>query len=250
MSFINLTTERERAMEAAFRDESTPHSYRTYRGLYTDGAIVPKGGYRELLSTFRGKNIIQLIDSKVMELEGIRPAYLLDVGCGTGRFLVDCFERWSTQVKPEGITAHRYNLVVDETQGTAYDITDLIDIFGIKITQGDAQRLTDYYPKNHFDVATAVFVTRYLADPWAMIQGMHEVLRIGGEGRVMPFSPNFRRTGSSRLLEYLQDEKGWQVDTEGARWQLAFEKTTDSLDLPIKVDFVENGQVFYRTQGI
>ncbi len=257
MSLVDLNAERQRAIDSTFAQESENKGYVSWRGLLETFCASYPLGYIDTLPKFKGKDIVQLGDDKVAELQDTRPYELLDVGCGTGRFLVDCFNRWSNQVKPSGITAYLYKIAFGP-DNQPYDISELINLYGIEITRGDAQRLTNYYPENHFDTVTAVHVTRYLADPWAMVREIHKILRPKGIGSIAAFNPQFQRRGDDKLANFLRNEYGWEIDQEGPTWNFAFEKKTDQLDLPIEVDGIGQeelrgstyAKVFYKLSGI
>ena len=97
--------------------------YETGRGLFMhkgiDGNVE---GYIDLFS-FNGKDLIILIDEQIAANGSAR---ILDVGCGVGRFLVECKEIWNDQVQCVGVSAYPYHSLweyPDEWKQTLKDKT-------------------------------------------------------------------------------------------------------------------------------
>lgn len=206
--------------------------YETGRGLFMhkgiDGNVE---GYIDLFS-FNGKDLIILIDEQIAANGSAR---ILDVGCGVGRFLVECKEIWNDQVQCVGVSAYPYHSLweyPDEWKPSA-----LHERLGIEIKFGDAQSLPRHFPPESFDVVTAVHVAQYLPDPMAMLKGIYRVLRLGGIALINDCPLKTSNEDSRLIREFLQREYGFRFGSrifqEAHSWDVGLTKTRKRLLLPI-----------------
>lgn len=203
----------------SFKTEAEPQDYIVERGLFAEFAnsrmIDSEGGYNYILRGPGKRTLIQTIEKKIRRLRRIA---ILDVGCGTGRFLIDCATRWPGLVQCFGLTAYPYNRIyVEAPRETTQEATRRL---GIDIRVGDAQRLNTVYANQQFDIITAVRVAQYLADPWVLVERAHEVLGIGGVAyinRILPVAQYNQRAveGMSeqeieKLYRFLEVDKRFE----------------------------------------
>lgn len=135
--------------------------------LYPD-AGGPYRGYKETLPTFNGKNVEQLLVEKVAS--SVDPIKILDVGCGEGKFLKDCRDRWGDRVETFGVTA-KYSDIPEDSD--------------LAIGVGDIQSLIITLRRNElpikgYDLVVSAFTLRYVVDYMATIKQMRTVLAEGG----------------------------------------------------------------------
>ena len=102
----------------------------------------------------------------------IRSGSILDVGCGTGSFLL-CMHRLGWQTAGTEVSA-------------AYRYTDLARQ-GVHIQKGDLPLCS--FPPKSFDVVTLWHVFEHLADPTAYLKKIHEIL--GADGALVIEVPNY-----------------------------------------------------------
>lgn len=117
---------------------------------------------------------------------------------------------------------------------------EAIQRLGIDVKIGDAQRLADLYGQQ-FDIITAVHVAQYLIDPWALVKGIHEILKVGGVVYIDSFLPammdyeNKAVAGMSKeeergLFDYLKSDRRFEVRGLSS---LVYCKLDPKLNLPI-----------------
>lgn len=205
-----VTTERlvadiRRAREDSFNTHSRALRYLVSRGIESSNIDRPPWvtrGYRELLPKLDGLDVMGFIQ-QVIDTKGV--AKILDVGCGSGRFLYECkngyrakrdepseFQPgWGNQVDCYGLTACLYRFcdldgIPDDNEVERRKYLAA----GIQIEVQDAQSLVNLYDDQKFDVITAVHLLDHVADPWALFYGMYEKLTDGGACFVksMPFN--------------------------------------------------------------
>lgn len=162
--------------------------YTVDRGIYDRWEGTPPGyrhkinGYVTELKEFQGKNVLQIIDG-IVQMQG--RARILDVGCGSGKFLGEVKDKYGDRVDCFGITAYNYSYVYSHP--------------GISIILGDAQHLPIYfYNQQEFDLATAVNSVGWIADPWAVVSGMYELLKRDGVGLINSFPLSVFRDDTTR----------------------------------------------------
>ncbi|KKR61577.1 MAG: hypothetical protein UU00_C0011G0003 [Microgenomates group bacterium GW2011_GWC1_40_35] len=216
----------------SFEFQQRELSYEVERGLLmhrkADGEDV--NGYADLLS-FNGEDFIVLTDEKIA-VNGF--VSLLDVGCGAGRSLIECGEKWSDRIKCTGVSAYPYHCPPESPDHT---VPSAIHENGIEIKIADAQSLARYLRPESFDIITAVHAAQYLADPMAMLKGIHRVLRLGGVALMNNFPLRASNEDSRLIREFLQREYGFRFKRklfqELDSWDLGFTKTRKRLFLPV-----------------
>lgn len=184
---VENQTDRQKFLEESFAEQKREKDYIVDRGLFADyqngRVIISDGGYNSILIGPGRQTLLETIKERIRRLGEIE---LLDVGCGTGRFLIDCASIWSGAIRCHGLTAYRYSRVY---RTSPFETTeDAIRRLDIDVRVGDAQRLADVY-EQQFDLITAVRVAPYLGDPWSLIKGVHQVLKSGGVAYINRFLP-------------------------------------------------------------
>lgn len=234
------------ARKINFHNEQSPHAYPVFRSLTSKYLTSEAGtrakhlvdGYVETLPAFEGRNLIQLIDEK---LESSPKARLLDVGCGQGRFLIDCRRKWGVRVDCSGISAYSYHRNKTEQR---------LGELGIDVKVGDAQSLLRHFSPESFDMVTSVWTARYMADPMAFLKGVYRILRPGGIALIHQF-PFFAAEFPSVLKSQLRLKYGMQIapaypDMEYIEEDIAFRKTCQKLHLPLGYGQVNNDAISTR----
>lgn len=224
-----------------FVDQSNPQDYTVERGLfaeYSNGVVIDtEGGYNFILTGPGSKSLVETIGEKV---KSGGKARLLDVGCGTGRFLTDCasYSDWSGLISCHGLTACLYNRIFRKVP---FETTqEAIKRLGIEVKLGDAQKLASYYSPDQFDIVTAVKVSLYLADPWTLVKGIDYILKPGGVGYINYFFPILGRNNNTRLglsneelsalYTFFYKDKRFEIKCIN---DLVYKKTQAPLDIPI-----------------
>lgn len=171
----------EAAKSQSFAMQQTDLGYEVARGItkrIRNGHKVES--YRDLLPLIDGQTVEGLINCKIQEFGEIT---LLDVGCGNGRFLIECKLTWQDKINCVGLTAYPYfRYRLERKKGEVEPKTEEdLNKFGITIIEdADAQSLPQYFPSENFDIVACANTARYLADPLALIVGIHKILKVGG----------------------------------------------------------------------
>lgn len=244
----------------SFNEDNFSVGYPVDRGLTTraiiDNPLVSAElGYVDLLPTFQGKQVDEVIQDKIDEQGHVS---VLDLGCGSGRFLIDVKEKWGDSVYPVGVSAFSYHL-----EKPAYKIAGRpkgatgreLGKLGIPIVIGDAHHLrrnlviSGITPQ--FDVVVSVMTFMYFADPLNVLKQVHRSLNDGGvafindfgiDGSVDPETHGF-------LTAHLKRERGFDFNYKHAQLLpgaggVAFEKTAPQLSLPLSYK-VNNQELQY-----
>ncbi|HBQ50393.1 hypothetical protein A3B42_02840 [Candidatus Daviesbacteria bacterium RIFCSPLOWO2_01_FULL_38_10] len=191
--------------EVAFSEEQQPKDYVISRGVEPSATDRPPWttyGYRQALPRLLGLDVMEFIQ-QVIDRKG--RARILDVGCGSGRFLDQCkrgYRRyadgliapgWNDRVDCFGLTACLYGFAESNSVSA-----------GVNFKIGDAQNLTRLYHGQSFDVITAVHVAHHAADPWALFSGMYEKLAEEGGCFVRGIPFNLVDGTDTALANYLR----------------------------------------------
>lgn len=190
--------------------------------------------YRQLLPPIDKLPLDQQVENIIARKGSTR---ILDVGCGQGRFLVDCKFSWGKNVECVGINGYAYHQIGPDLslkrQLSASEVIIRTDV--------DAQSLSRSFPPNSFDLITAVRIAEYLADPFALIKGIHRLLRCGGVGLVHYFPLTIKPLrDAEKFADYLQS-LGFTIrfnahDALRLFADLGFVKNSQQLRLPLTYD--------------
>lgn len=236
-SLVDLSIQNIRLQ--SYLSHTNPQDYNIERGLFWEfkngKAIYTDGGYNCIL---KGPGQNKFVDTIQEKIEKGKEVELLDVGCGTGRYLIDCKTQWTSRVRCSGITAHLYTRTY---QNAPYETTkEALARLNIKIQLGDAQSLDKYYQPNQFDIITAVYVAQYLADPWALVESIHQVLKPDGIAFIHRFfhalthdiGSGFSLSDSGRrsLFEYFTDNECYEVRNGS---DLIYKKNNSKIESPL-----------------
>ncbi len=225
--------------DIAFKAHSAGRTYRTTRGLfstYSDYLKKVVQGYNELLPGFIGCDFVNLIDTLLDEQNVVN---LLDCGCGSGKFLIDCKLRWGSKINCAGITAASYDAPYNETLGST---TQAATSLGVEIQTGDMQNLPRYFKTQGFDVVTAIRAIEYVADPWAVMMGIDKLLARGGIALIQHFPPTMNSDSEEVAIgNYLWTQYGVRITNEMyTHFDMVYRKTRGDLVLPIACNGVDN----------
>lgn len=238
---------------ASYQSEQRLRNYIIGRGLFKGPSTnqrSERGAYLRFLPKLSGKNVIEIIEEKSQE---VSPVKILDVGCGNGRFLIDCKRKWQDKVECTGISAYLYHLEDRKWElGAAGKTVHKLEELEIQILQMDAQSFVSpsKLKPESYDVVVSVMTSQYLADPAAMLKSIYRVLRIGGVGLVERPMPMMTASDRRLLAEYLEREYGMEF-IPGYWYQgVAFRKSRERLTLPISTVGPYNsaggpGKIFY-----
>ncbi len=227
--------EHQTNLEIAFQQQSVKQRYTHSRGLYAktehrNGESFAVAGYNDLTAKVNGKKLDQLIAERIEEKGTIS---VLDIGCGNGQFLLDGYNKWGAAFKGTGLTAFRYN-----SQTCNRECCDDIEmkhyLADIPIVLGDAQKVDTQFEHQSFDLVTAVWLSSYLADSWAMVTGINRLLVPDGIAFVTGFQPNVVN-GLSANAESMLKQQGFDfLEGVSDESNLTLNKTVDDIQLPIK----------------
>lgn len=234
MAYLERNADILRIIQSSYwgqRVDLTTDAWHADRGMedrpFFDNHGTPriKPGYKTVLPTFKDLNVEQLIGKLTETKDG--PVRILDVGCGNGRFLLDCYKRWENKVSLEGITAFKYRDLRDGN--LSYE--EICEYYGIYIQEGDAQRLDEYYQPNNFDLVVSTYALIHMVDSWGTIQRCNDLLTADGIA-LFDFA---RYKHDERLKNYLI-QQGLEItrDLEARSPQLAFQKKPDGITLPLE----------------
>jgi hypothetical protein len=103
--------------------------------------------YVEELPKFQGKNLLEIVDEKIISKNG-SPVQILDIGCGQGKFLLDCKEKWGSHINCAGLSAFPYH----EEEASLFPYTEELSLNSVlkkkrvDIKTGEVQLLLDILP--------------------------------------------------------------------------------------------------------
>lgn len=209
------------------------------RGLFKDGQI---DGYKDLLKDDCGRKLDTVIQGRV---DSGQLVDLIDLGCGSGKFLVDCKSYWRDKINCTGVTAANYafpNRTMDESVKLRKEL-------GIKIvSKKDIHDLSKVIPSGSVDVVTSVFTAMYLVDDWALIREMHRILRVGGEGFVNTFNLWMEKPleDNKRLIKWFRENETIMIDSQPGGDQVYYQKRSEKLELPIYPTGLWERKLLYR----
>lgn len=200
-----------------FNRECKYREYTAWRGLNL---------YLSELPRFQGKTFVKIIDDKIKKEKA--PIQILDIGCGEGKFLLDCKEKWGSHVDCVGLSAFPYH---EEAA-----LSSKLKEKGIDIKIGDAHKLYDFVPQNSFDIITSSKAFRYFASPATALKMIYQSLKHDGVCFINDFTlrRNFEPyiDDLNELYKYLEKTYGFELGRRQLGW-LSFKKQTERLNLPI-----------------
>ena len=196
----------------SFFDETAQSPYPVDRGLIDRFVIgFPReilDGYPRYLPTFENEDITSVIEKKIDKQGEVR---MLDVGCGSGRFLLDCKQRWGDKIYPVGISAFPYHKNIPrnyQVMGLPLVPTEReLEQSGIPVIVGAAHDLKKILKENrndqNFDVVVSVMALGYMDNPLLILKSLYDVLSPGGVGFVQHFNPLYSM--SERTFNFLKN---------------------------------------------
>jgi ubiquinone/menaquinone biosynthesis C-methylase UbiE len=193
--------------------------------------------YLETLPKFQEKDLLEIVDEKILS-KGQSPIKILDIGCGEGKFLLDCKEKWGSNIDCFGLSAFPYH----DEEGSSlfpYDeemsFNSVLKTKGVDIKIGDVHRLYDLVPNNNFDVVTSATAFRYFAHPATALKMIYQTLRYDGICLINDFdvSREFRPyiDDLNELYDFLKKTYGFEF--RQTLRSLSFQKKSKKLTLPI-----------------
>ncbi|MCK9597322.1 class I SAM-dependent methyltransferase [Candidatus Pacearchaeota archaeon] len=195
--------------------------------------------YVEELPKFQGKNLLEIVDEKIISKNG-SPVQILDIGCGQGKFLLDCKEKWGSHINCAGLSAFPYH----EEEASLFPYTEELSLNSVlkkkrvDIKTGDVHRLYESFPKNNFDIITSSTAFRYFAHPAVALKMIYQALNHNGICLVNDFSlsRNFRPyvDDLNKLHDFLRETYGFEFHKK--LWGLSFQKRREKLSLPVLFD--------------
>lgn len=166
----------------AYDDHRLYRGYNTQRPLtssviVTDSHVIFEKSIDDIVSSLGITPPGKILSDKIKAQEKVR---FLDVGCGSGRALIEAKKIHGGAVNCLGITGYPYHV---HGGRSGEDITSN----GIGIIVEDVQKLSRFITKDSFDLVTAIFLFPYLADPWSVLKQIYDVLKPGGDAVIYPF---------------------------------------------------------------
>lgn len=224
----------------SYMEASEVHTYEDSRPFYSIPALRQQG-YDSLLPQVNGYEAVDVIHAVASE-STVQPT-MLDVGCGSTAMAISQLTD-ALPIRGIGINALVFkNLIAQH---------DRLDV-----QQGDIQRLTDYIAPESIDVAMSVFAITYCADPFAVVEGVNQVLRPHGVAflRDIPITSVIPELQDPAAYEYFKqycEGTGWFISEYQNRhilgnptlWNIAYVKNQNSLALPL----VPTGTISQRIQ--
>lgn len=101
------------------------------------------------LPSWENLTYTQLVERKILQKGEVN---ILDIGCGLGNGL--------RLPKHLASRSKRYGITLIDYRPTPERLRD--ELIGIQITDGDAHNLTDYYPRDTFDLVISSFALYYV----------------------------------------------------------------------------------------
>lgn len=224
-----------------FENEREYQSYRVSRNLKIYLRELPK---------FQEKDLLEIIDEKISS-KGQSPVKILDIGCGEGKFLLDCKEKWGSDVNCFGLSAfpyHKYEKGFLFPYSEEMSFNSLLKTKGVNIKIGDAHKLYDSFPKNSFDVITSSYAFRYFAHPATVLKMVYQTLKHDGICLMNDFdlSINFepRINDLNKLYDFLKETYGFEFSHTADLTLLSFQKKSKKLNLPISFVKRPNNELY------
>ena len=147
--------------------------YLAWRYGYGGAAGTRKKFLAPLMYVFPIRRAI--VDGEVLYLPAKEGGHLLDVGCGSGRFMQAMTQLgWQTQ----GLDTDCVAVDRARTRGLAVRCGEL---------------LAQQFPSDSFDAVVMNHVIEHVHDPWAIVAECHRILKPGG--RLVIVTPNIKSWG-------------------------------------------------------
>jgi SAM-dependent methyltransferase len=177
---------------------------RGLRARIVPGRDFPLEGYEDFVKQINGESLEGVISREVNRNPTVS---ILDVCCGRGRFLRDCFyhPNWKGKIQPSGIDVLDFYRYPDPSDLLTKSVAE--EYKGIDIKVGDAQDLGDIYKGSSFNIITAMLGLYYFADPLHALQDISNLLKVGGRGYVYSCPiPIFHNNERQWFMDYLKDQ--------------------------------------------
>lgn len=218
-----------------------PSSVMTYRGLRKrdipslNGEIEKVQGYLDVLPTFEGKDFLQIVndDMKEQEMSGHLQGKvkILDIGYGTGAFLLDCHEEWQDKVQLVGYGTDVYTKIPQKHLKAIIPRTDMdLKKAEIELIHGNVIDLRNKLGDNSIDFIVSSMALMYIHYPqWELIKKVYRVLKPNGVA-LLDYESNTANM-LRPILGYLKDQGYiFEINKGG----LAFQKTKPDINVPIR----------------
>lgn len=208
--------------------------YEVKRGLTYEssqqGESPLKGlGYTQLLPLIDGENVIQIIESRAQTGQKVK---IMDVGCGRGRFLIDCKIKWGDKVECTGVTAFPYHQATTQEE---------LQRLAIAIEIADAQSLPRNFAGEKFDIVVSTYTAIHVTDALAMLKGIYWILKPDGVALIHRF-PIWTVEGDKKFMQLLEDQYAvhFSETPRGGGVDIAFRKNAPRLSLPVVYSHIEH----------
>lgn len=215
--------------EAFFRESHTQY-YNVSRNI---------NDYLKELPDFQGVNLERRIAYGVKNKGKVS---ILDLGCGSGKFLIDVFKLHPGAVDLSGLTAldYRFELEPEEKQLISQSVDYRI---------GDAQKATEIFQGKTFDFITSVYAFYCFADPLSVLKKCYSLLNPDGIAFIDSVTDGLRPSDVSRLKDYW---KGQNIEADFRssslrNFPLALKKSESVKKLPIPFSY---NRVVYSERSV
>ena len=203
-------------------------------------------GYIDLLPTFEGKNIIELISGEIYSREeearrtGIlaEPVVIVDVGYGNGQFLLDSRKEWGDKVRLVGFGPSVYTRNEDRiwsqeipnAQAILPPTEPALKESEVELVEGNVIDIRKILGDNFADFVVSSQTLKDIPYPqWELLKKLYRILKPSG---VALLHYDYRAVEMiSPILGYLLDNSyRFKAEEDG----IAFKKTKDDITLPVR----------------
>lgn len=230
-------------------------SWYTHRGLrprtleHIVGDYVSREtwiGYIDLLPTFEGENIIELINSEVHSREDearrtgtfAEPVVIVDIGYGNGQFLLDSRREWGNKVRLVGFGPSVYTRNEDRiwsreipnAQAILPPTEPALRESEVELVEGNAIDIRKILGDNFADFVVSSQTLKDIPYPqWELIKKLYRILKPSG---VALLHYDYRAPKMlGPILDFLS-ENGYKFEAVGDG--VSFRKTKDDIALPVR----------------
>lgn len=203
-------------------------------------------GYIDLLPTFEGKNIIELVSGEIHSREeqarrtGIlaEPVVIVDVGYGNGEFLLDSRKEWGDKVRLVGFGPSVYTRNEDRiwsrqvanAQAILPPTEPLLRESEVELVEGNVIDIRKILGDNFADFVVSSQTLKDIPYPqWELIKKLYRILKPSG---VALLHYDYRAPKMlGPILDFLS-ENGYIF--EAVEDGVSFRKTKDDIALPVR----------------